>query len=101
MPFPNPANYYLPTPDQFEAEIVELNLDDLSHLNYELSNFLDDVLHQLSQPEEIDEFTSTELSDPFDIWVNKLQADELINLIRWVAERLAHLYHKEACAKAA
>ena len=91
MPSPNPAGYYsLDIPEQFETEINTLSLSNLAFLNYELADFLYDVL-----PAEADEeFRSTNLSGQADQWINNLQADELINLIRWITERLAYLYHK-------
>ena len=90
MTFPNPANYYLPTPAQFEAEIVELDLEGLTYLNLSLALLLND--HD-------DEFQSPCLSCEADAWVDRLKVDELINLIRWIGERLAYLYHKESIDK--
>ncbi len=81
MTFPNPANYYLPTPEQFESEITDLDLEGLKYLNFELAQLLDS--------DGAFGFDSIALSKEADLWIKNLKTDELINLIRWVAERLA------------
>lgn len=85
MTFPNPAGYYLPMPEQFEAEIVSFPFSTLSDFNSDLASFL-------SRDYDA-KFLAGYTSEDLDDWVNNLEPDELINLIRWVAERLAHLYH--------
>ena len=88
MTYPNPAGYYLPLPEAIEAEITELLFDELKILNQGLSELLVDV--------DID-FESLHLSMEADYFINGLNTDKLIDLIRWIAERLAHLYHKQTC----
>jgi hypothetical protein len=83
MTFPNPANYYLPTPQQFEAEITALDLDDLIYLNHDLA----ERLAEYGEPRF--ESALSPLSQELIQWIESLKPDELINLIRWVAERLA------------
>ncbi len=98
MTFPNPANYYLPTPAQFEAEIVELDLEGLKQLNFDLASFLNSDLDSDPNERDIDdpiEFESTCLSTEADTWIERLKVGDLISLIRWIGERLAYLHHKE------
>lgn len=91
MPFPNPANYYLPTPEALESEVESLDVSELAQTLREVSELLDKTL----DGEEI-EFETLYRSNRFDAWVNNLQVDALINLIRWLAERMASLYTKES-----
>jgi len=92
MTFPNPANYYLPVAEQIEAEVYSLNLKQLTRLHYQLSHLLDDLL--IDQTDS--GFDSDHMSIQFDDWVCSLKNEDLINVIRWTAERLAYLYRKEA-----
>jgi hypothetical protein len=80
MTFPNPANYYLPTPQQFEAEITALDQD-------ALGNYLSELAYLV--PTGNGFFVSEDLSDDCDSWVSSLSEAQLVDLIRWVAERLA------------
>ncbi|MDX2254694.1 MAG: hypothetical protein NW214_04180 [Pseudanabaenaceae cyanobacterium bins.39] len=96
MTFPNSAGYYLPTPQGIESEISNLHLEGLVSFNWEIANFLDDII----KLDDV-EFYSAKVGFECERWINNLQPDELINLQRWIGERLAHLYHKQACAKAA
>lgn len=80
MTFPNPANFYLPTPEQFEAEVTALDQEHLAVLQLDLAELLTD-------PTEF--FVSNDLSDEFDHWASTLSQAQLIDLIRWIAERLA------------
>jgi hypothetical protein len=95
MTFPNPANYYLPTPAQFEAEIVELDLQESTLTIYEVVQLLNDVNDDGGDQG----INSSCLSTDADAWIGGLKTDELINLIRWIAERLAYLHHKESIGK--
>ncbi|WP_055075282.1 hypothetical protein [Pseudanabaena sp. 'Roaring Creek'] len=94
--FPNPANYYLPTPEQFETEMTSFGLLSLATINHEITYYLESVL-----VDEQDDFQASGTTKAFDEWIVSLKADELINLIRWITERLAYLYQKETSAKAA
>lgn len=90
MPFPNPAGYYLPMPEQFETEIEALDISELANVLRDISELLDEVLDGNDF-----EFQTVYGSEQFDIWVNNLEVDALINLMRWITERLAYLYTKE------
>jgi len=85
MAYPNPAGYYLPLLEAIEAEITELLFDDLKILNQELSELLVDV--------DID-FEASHLSTEANYFINSLNTDRLIDLIRWIVERLAYLYQQ-------
>jgi hypothetical protein len=87
MPFPNPANYFLPTPEAIEAEVTDLHFGDLKNLIFEMSEVLG--------LEDVSGYESLFMSNEFDNWVSSLKTDELINLIRWIGERLAYLHHRE------
>ena len=91
MTFPNPAGYYLLMPEQFETEIEALDVSELANVLFDISELVDEVL----DGNEF-EFQTVYGSEQFDIWVNNLQVDALINLIRWLAERMASLYTKES-----
>lgn len=99
--FPNPANYYLPMPEQLELEVCKLDHQGLARLNWRLSALLDDVIYEEMEIDEDTEFlTYQEMSSDFEQWVLTLTPDQIINLTRWVTERLAYLYQKEVSAKA-
>lgn len=87
--FPNPANYYLPMPEQFEAEVAFLPLDSLMLLNFDLGMLL---IHNENNEADFESFV---MSSEFGSWVQKLKLNDLISLIRWIGERLAYLYHKK------
>jgi len=91
MPSHNPAGYYLLMPEQFETEIEALDISELANVLFDISELVDEVL----DGNEF-EFQTVYGSEQFDIWVNNLQVDALINLIRWLAERMASLYTKES-----
>jgi hypothetical protein len=98
MPFPNPANYFLPTPEQFETEIVELDLEELKLLNFDLAKYLNSDLDSDPNERDIDdpiEFESACLSTEADTWIERLKVGDLISLIRWIGERLAYLHRME------
>jgi hypothetical protein len=81
MPYPNPAGYYLPMPEQFENEITELEY-------LELAELLSNVSYSLI---DADDITTNDLSQEADDWINRCSPEEIIALIRWMAERLDHL----------
>jgi hypothetical protein len=85
MTFPNPANYYLPTPEQFEAEIATLDERHLAYLNYQVGYFLYTKL----TPDMDETFNSARLSAQANEWIDSLNPEQLISLNRWIAERLA------------
>lgn len=85
MPFPNPANYYLPTPEQFEAEILTLDERHLAYLNYQIGYFLYTKL----TPDMEETFKSARLSAQANEWIDSLNPQQLISLTRWISERLA------------
>jgi len=78
-------------PEQFETEIEALDISELANVLFDISELVDEVL----DGNEF-EFQTVYGSEQFDIWVNNLQVDALINLIRWLAERMASLYTKES-----
>ncbi|WP_055077188.1 hypothetical protein [Pseudanabaena sp. 'Roaring Creek'] len=97
MSFPNPANYYLPTLGRFETEIANLDYMQLARLNWRLSGLLDDVIfEQMKFTEDTEFYTYGEMSADFEQWVLTAKIDELINLTRWITERLAYLYQDYA-----
>lgn len=83
--FPNPANYYLPTPEQVEAEITALEY-------VELAETLNEITYSLT-PCGTDDITTDDLSQEADDWINELSPENRIALIRWIAERLDYLAH--------
>lgn len=95
MTFPNPANYYLPTPEQFEKEITELNYQQLARLNWQIAALVDDVVYESLKIDQDLGFEGENMTSAFDQWVMTLNTSQMINLQRWIAERLAYLHCKQ------
>ena len=79
---PNPAGYYLPLPESLEKEIENLIRGDLRCL-------MADVAHYLAN--ESDQFIGSRCSPEFDDFVTPLKEEGLIQLIKYLAERLLWL----------
>jgi hypothetical protein len=83
--FPNPANYYLPTPFQFETEFTELDYGSLAET-------LNEITYSLTHC-GTDPVATDDLSQECDDWINTLTPEQKISLVRWLAERLDYLAH--------
>ena len=84
MTFPNPAKYFLPMPKQFEKEIELLPKNKLTWLISSLA----DYIHQ----EIFDEGCSLNcVTSAFDDYATELSEVDLIQLLRYLTERLAYL----------
>jgi hypothetical protein len=82
MSFPNPANYFLPMPEPLQKEIEILIKGDLRCL-------IADVAHYLAN--DSDQFIGSRCSPEFDDFVTPLKEEGLIQLIKYLAERLLWL----------
>ncbi len=82
MTIPNPAGYYLPLPEEIEAEITELDYE-------ELTQTLADLVGHLNRDDDAFEFQGVYTFPKFDFFVNAMKQTDLIALIRWVAEIVA------------
>lgn len=85
--FPNPANYYLQTPEEFEKEITDLDFAELAQLNLELARSL-----EINRTEA---FESLFMGDKFDIWIAHIKDGEFIALMQFIVERIAYLHHQK------
>jgi len=93
MTHPNPAGYYsLSMPEAIEQEITQLSIEWLTRLNWRISAFLDDILLEGLSVDGFDTFN--ENSPALEQWVNQCEEEQIINLLRWITERIAYLHTK-------
>ncbi len=83
MTYPNPAGYYLPLPETYEAEIRELQFTELAVLTNNITFSL--------TPCGGDDIVTDDLSIEADQYLNSLTTESRISLIRWLSERLSYL----------
>ena len=88
MTYPNPAGYYLPLPEVFEAEITALNYEGLTQT-------LADLVGHLNRDDDAFEFEGVYVSSEFDCFMHEMKQTDVIALIRWVAERLSWIETQE------